>query len=218
MEDLISALGLQKVASSAIGGTAQGKARGISGGERKRLAFASEVLTNPSVLFADEPTSGLDSFMAESVVDMMKDLAHGGRTIVATIHQPASDVYAKFDRLLLVCDGVIVYYGDREEAVDYFASLGHQCPTFVNPADYFIRVRLLQRLPLSPCHPPAHICLRRRYRSSLPVVYSSFWTMATLLDDSHHCATKPCTRNGILGLTCLYAGVRCPPVAVSDAR
>ena len=89
-------LGLTKCSNSRIG--VPGKTRGISGGERKRLAFASEVLTNPPLLFCDEPTSGLDSFHAENVVRNLKALAAKGKTVVCTIHQPSSQVYALFDR------------------------------------------------------------------------------------------------------------------------
>ena len=72
--------------------------KGISGGEKRRLAFASEILTNPTLLFADEPTSGLDSFMAESIVDCMYDLAvKSGKTVVSTIHQPSSQIFEKFN-------------------------------------------------------------------------------------------------------------------------
>lgn len=88
-------LGLGKCADTQIG--IPGKFVGISGGEKKRLAFASEVLTNPSLLFCDEPTSGLDSFMAENVVNTLRAMASRGKTVVCTIHQPSSQVYALFD-------------------------------------------------------------------------------------------------------------------------
>jgi ABC-type multidrug transport system ATPase subunit len=86
--------------------------KGISGGERKRLAFASEVglkfrhikakfeiLTSPPILFCDEPTSGLDSFLARQIVNILKDLARRkNMTIVLTIHQPSSQVFEQFDK------------------------------------------------------------------------------------------------------------------------
>ena len=72
--------------------------KGISGGEKRRLSFASEILTNPSLLFADEPTSGLDSFMAESIIDSMCELAYSqGKTVITTIHQPSSQIFEKFN-------------------------------------------------------------------------------------------------------------------------
>jgi ABC-type multidrug transport system ATPase subunit len=142
VERLLEALRLTKCANNVIGSTAAGKTRGISGGERKRLAFASEIITDPSLLFCDEPTSGLDSHMAENVVRMMRELARVGRTVVATIHQPSSEVFALFDLLMLLRDGRVVYYGRREDAVDYFAAFGEdfRCPVYTNPADFFIRI------------------------------------------------------------------------------
>ena len=71
--------------------------KGISGGEKRRLAFASEILTNPPLLFCDEPTSGLDSFMAQSLVESMKLLSSSGKTVICTIHQPSSQVFELFD-------------------------------------------------------------------------------------------------------------------------
>ena len=72
--------------------------KGISGGEKRRRSFASEILTNPSLLFADEPTSGLDSFMAESIIDSMCELAYSqGKTVITTIHQPSSQIFEKFN-------------------------------------------------------------------------------------------------------------------------
>jgi ABC-type multidrug transport system ATPase subunit len=73
--------------------------KGISGGEKRRLAFASEIMTDPALLFADEPTSGLDSFMAVSIMESMRALAQKGKTIVCTIHQPSSEIFEMFDKL-----------------------------------------------------------------------------------------------------------------------
>ncbi|OQS04666.1 ATP-binding Cassette (ABC) Superfamily, partial [Thraustotheca clavata] len=133
---VIEELGLTKCQDTQIGGL---RLRGISGGERKRLSFATEILTNPSLLFVDEPTSGLDSYMAESVVNQLQALARKGRTVVATIHQPSSELFDLFDRLYLLSDGQPVYNGKASEAVEFFSSLGYKCPTYTNPTDYFMR-------------------------------------------------------------------------------
>ncbi|OQR88557.1 ATP-binding Cassette (ABC) Superfamily, partial [Achlya hypogyna] len=133
---VIEELGLEKCRDTQIGG---GRIRGISGGQRKRLSFATEILTNPSLLFVDEPTSGLDSFMAESVIQMLQKLAREGRTVIATIHQPASELFVLFDKLVLLSDGQLVYNGKASEAVEYFASQGYPCPNYMNPTDYFMR-------------------------------------------------------------------------------
>ncbi|KAF0688346.1 Aste57867_20026 [Aphanomyces stellatus] len=134
---VINELGLTKCRDSQIGGG--GHVRGLSGGERKRLSFATEILTNPSLLFVDEPTSGLDSFMAESVILQLLQLAREGRTVVATIHQPSSELFALFDQLYLLSGGRAIYNGKASDAVEYFASQGLQCPTYMNPTDYFMR-------------------------------------------------------------------------------
>ncbi|KDO27029.1 hypothetical protein SPRG_07742 [Saprolegnia parasitica CBS 223.65] len=126
----------QKSQDTPIGNEAN---RGISGGERKRLSFATELLTNPSLLFVDEPTSGLDSYMAESVMLQLQKLAQEGRTVLATIHQPSSEIFALFDRLYLLSNGRTVYSGKASESVAYFAAMGYQCPTYMNPTDYFMR-------------------------------------------------------------------------------
>ena len=116
--------------------------KGVSGGERKRASIGVELITNPSLIFLDEPTTGLDSFTALQVMQTLKDLAIGGRTIITTIHQPNSDIYAMFDRLMLLAQGKIVYFNQASLAVDYFGSLGSQyaCPAWNNPSDFFMDI------------------------------------------------------------------------------
>ncbi len=79
-----------------IGGV--NNAKGISGGEKRRLSFASEILTDPQILFCDEPISGLDSHMAYMIVNKLANLAKQGKIIICTIHQPSSQVFEKFDK------------------------------------------------------------------------------------------------------------------------
>ena len=86
----------------------------ISGGERKRTAIGVEMVTDPQVLLLDEPTSGLDSFRATSIVKFLVKQARKGKTVIATIHSPNSDAYINFDKLILMCDGHIVYQGGTE--------------------------------------------------------------------------------------------------------
>ncbi|RKO84503.1 ABC-2 type transporter-domain-containing protein, partial [Blyttiomyces helicus] len=95
-----------------------------------------EMIINPSVLFLDEPTSGLDTFTAFSVIRTLKALASTGRTVVATIHQPSSEIFHLFDDLVLMAEGRIAYQGDAEACIDYFAQRGYPCPDFTNPADF----------------------------------------------------------------------------------
>lgn len=98
--------------------------KGVSGGERKRTSIGMELITDPSLIFLDEPTTGLDSFTANSVIQTLKDLALSGRTIITTIHQPNSDIFDKFDRLMMLAKGKIVYFNEAKLAVDYFSGLG----------------------------------------------------------------------------------------------
>ena len=138
VEEVMQELGLKKCENTMIG--IQGRIKGISGGEMKRLAFASEVLTNPPLMFCDEPTSGLDSYMAQNVVEVLKGLANQGKTIVCTIHQPSSQVYDMFDRVLLMAEGRVAFLGSTAEAAGYFSSIHMPCPVNYNPADHYIHV------------------------------------------------------------------------------
>ncbi|XP_045102401.1 protein white-like isoform X3 [Portunus trituberculatus] len=134
--EVMTELGLNKCAKTNIG--IPGRIKGISGGEKKRLAFACEMITNPLLLLCDEPTSGLDSFMAQSVVNAMKKMTELGKTVIATIHQPSSEVFAMFDRLLLLAEGRVAFLGTVQEAHRFFTRLEHPCPLNYNPGDHFI--------------------------------------------------------------------------------
>lgn len=106
MDYLINELGLKKCQNTRVGGAI---VRGVSGGERKRTSIGVELITDPSLIFLDEPTTGLDSFTAQTVVEILRSLALAGRTIIATIHQPNSDTFAYFDKLMLLSHGEIIY-------------------------------------------------------------------------------------------------------------
>lgn len=79
-------------------------------------------------MFCDEPTSGLDSFMAQNVVSVLKNMALKGKTVIVTIHQPSSEVFAMFDKVLLLAEGRVAYLGSSENACDFFK----QCVFFVS--------------------------------------------------------------------------------------
>ncbi|XP_058077453.1 ABC transporter G family member 15-like [Magnolia sinica] len=113
--------------------------RGISGGEKKRLSIAIEILTGPRLLFLDEPTSGLDSASAFFVIQTLRNMAHDGRTIISSIHQPSSEVFELFDDLVLLSGGETVYFGDAKLAIQFFAEAGFPCPSKRNPSDHFLR-------------------------------------------------------------------------------
>ena len=135
-------LNLRKCADTLVGDPEQDE-KTLSGGERKRLALAVEMIVNPAILFLDEPTSGLDSYFAESVMTSLKSLAKkAGKTVVLTVHQPSSIIYAMFDRLLLLSNGKVCYHGDTNNALRFFASppILKQCSDTFNPADFFLQV------------------------------------------------------------------------------
>ena len=131
-------LGLRDCANVRVGGdSVSGKSLCLSGGERRRLSIAIQLLTYPSVLFLDEPTSGLDSFTANKLMNTLVNLAHSQkRTIVCTVHQPRTEILKLFDKCLLLSKGFVVYFGDSFGLVNYFANISFQCPSHVNPADY----------------------------------------------------------------------------------
>lgn len=134
---MLTELGLQGCADTIIGGTL---AKGISGGERKRTSVGVELVTQPSIVFLDEPTSGLDSFSALQLVQVLDKVARAGASVLFTIHQPQSDIFDMFDRMILINKGQVMYQGDVENVTDYFESRGHPLPPKYNPADYVMIV------------------------------------------------------------------------------
>ncbi|VDO36441.1 unnamed protein product [Haemonchus placei] len=102
------------------------------------MTFACELLSNPAILFCDEPTTGLDSFMAEHVVVVLSKLARNGRTVVCTIHQPASQLFLMFDRVMFLAGGRTAFFGTPRECIEFFEQCGHPCPHNYNPADLII--------------------------------------------------------------------------------
>lgn len=150
VDKVIQELGLAKVRDTQIGNQI---IRGISGGERKRVNIGTELVTDPALLFLDEPTTGLDSFNALNVMKSLRHLASTGRTVISTIHQPRSSIFALFDQLLLLSEGRIMYAGPAQQAVAYFSSLNFKSPTQFNPADFF-----LDLLSVDPRSPEREAC------------------------------------------------------------
>ncbi|CAN1751008.1 ABC transporter G family member 15 [Linum perenne] len=136
VEATISEMGLQDCSDTLVGNW---HLRGLSGGEKKRLSIALEILTRPRILFLDEPSSGLDSASAFFVVQSLRNIARDGRTIISSIHQPSSEVFALFDDLFLLSSGEPVYFGEAKKAVQFFAQAGFPCPSKRNPSDHFLR-------------------------------------------------------------------------------
>lgn len=138
ISDLLERTGLKKCANTQIGEDGEGKM--LSGGEKKRLAFASELLTQPTILFCDEPTTGLDSYSAQQLVATLQQLAHRGTAIICTIHQPSSQLFAMFDQVMLLAEGRVAFMGAPDNAIEFFSQQGYSCPKNYNPADFLIGV------------------------------------------------------------------------------
>jgi ABC-type multidrug transport system ATPase subunit len=138
VEDVERQLGIYHIRHQIIG-SEEGNGRGISGGEKRRVGIACELVTSPSILFLDEPTSGLDAFNAYNVVECLVTLAKTyNRTVVFTIHQPRSNIVALFDQLILLAQGRTVYSGPFKDCQSYFDNIGYSCPPGFNIADYLV--------------------------------------------------------------------------------
>ncbi|EFJ10465.1 hypothetical protein SELMODRAFT_427106 [Selaginella moellendorffii] len=120
VESVITEMGLGDCKHTVVGGWFS---CGLSGGEKRRVSIALEILTQPSLLFMDEPTSGLDS-----------------ASVIMSIHQPSSEVFEQFDNLCLLSQGALVYFGVAMEASMFFDSAGFPCPLRRNPSDHYLRV------------------------------------------------------------------------------
>lgn len=133
-EEVLLKMGLKDCADNLVGSDL---VKGISGGEKRRVSIAVQILTDPRVLLLDEPTSGLDAFTASSILEVLHGLAKEGRTLILTIHQARSDLFSHFGNLLLLARGGLpAYAGPAKDMLGYFGGLGYQCPHHTNPADY----------------------------------------------------------------------------------
>jgi ABC-type multidrug transport system ATPase subunit len=134
--ETLQELGILGIKDSRIGDSG---ARSISGGEKRRVSIACELVTSPSVLFLDEATSGLDSANALNVVECLVNLARTyRRTVVLSLHQPSSKIVSLLDKLILLASGKLVYSGPFSACDEYFSSIGHACPSGHNILEYLI--------------------------------------------------------------------------------
>lgn len=145
--NVISLLGLDVCKDTKVGDIFS---KGISGGQKRRLSLAVALLSGPKGLLLDEPTSGLDSASALGVLRALCGIATTyDIPIVATIHQPSSEMWNLFTKVCLLSMGQMVYFGPSDKSMAHFAYHGHLCPQFSNPADYFlslinqVRVRIM---------------------------------------------------------------------------
>lgn len=133
------------------------KVKNLSGGEKKRLCIAMELINIPPVLFLDEPTtyvyllaiafkmtfiifendfSGLDEFSAMQCISMLRHLASTGRTIICSVHAPSARMFQMFDHVYVLANGECIYQGGTSNIIPYLAQMGLDCPLTYNPADF----------------------------------------------------------------------------------
>lgn len=142
VDDVIAELRLRQCAHTRVGND---YVRGVSGGERRRVSIAVQLLWNPGILILDEPTSGLDSFTAHNLVTTLSRLARGNRLILLSVHQPRSDIFQLFDLVVLLSSGSAVYCGAARDMVSYFTALGYPCPRYCNPSDFYVDLISIDR-------------------------------------------------------------------------
>ena len=134
--NMMKDLGLEICADTRVGDVFT---KGLSGGQKRRLSLGLSLITRPVIMLLDEPTSGLDAASSLGIMKLLFRLAKEKNiAVICTIHQPSSEMWRLFDKLCLLSAGREIYFGDASESINYFRSLGHECPTFSNPADYFL--------------------------------------------------------------------------------
>ena len=135
VDRVIELLGLSGVRHSKIGEETK---RGISGGEKKRVAIGIELVTFPGLLFLDEPTTGLDSTTAQNLIETLKRIAEKtSMTIILTIHQPRASILALFTRIIFMSQGRLIFNGTITACLAHIKRiLGLECPELENPADF----------------------------------------------------------------------------------
>ncbi|CAG8892093.1 unnamed protein product [Penicillium egyptiacum] len=133
---LLEAFGIQNQANTLVGTPIR---KGISGGQKRRVSVASQLITNPKILFLDEPTSGLDSTASFEVMSYAKELARANNLlIIASIHQPSTTTFNLFDKLLLLSAGKTCYFGAISAVDSYFSDIGYPIPAQTNPAEFIL--------------------------------------------------------------------------------
>nr|ATY74521.1 ATP-binding cassette transporter G subfamily member 9 [Bactrocera dorsalis] len=133
IDEILRMLGLKKVQNTIT--------LRLSGGEKKRLCIALELVNNPPVIFLDEPTTGLDDISSSQCISLLRGIAHRtGRTVICSVHTPSAKVFDMFDKVYILAKGQCIYQGAGANIVPYMKEIGLTCPLTYNPADFIIEV------------------------------------------------------------------------------
>lgn len=138
VDDVLSYLGLKDQQNVRVGTPIR---KGISGGQKRRLSVAAQIVGSPSVLFLDEPTSGLDSTAAFHVVKAVKDAAKAmDMAVIMSIHQPSTATFQLFDKVMFLSKGSTIYNGRSDKLLEHFEKVGYPIPPRYNPAEYILEL------------------------------------------------------------------------------
>ncbi|NWS85083.1 ABCG5 protein, partial [Toxostoma redivivum] len=135
VDAVMAELSLSHIADKIIGSR---NVAGISGGERRRVSVAAQLLQDPKVMLLDEPTTGLDCLTANQLVLLLSKLAHRDRIVILTIHQPRSELFKLFDKIAIMSFGEMVFCGNPMEMITFFSDCGYSCPEQSNPFDFCV--------------------------------------------------------------------------------
>ncbi|EER10001.1 ABC transporter, putative, partial [Perkinsus marinus ATCC 50983] len=138
VQHAIDMMGLRSCENVLIGDVFR---KGVSGGQKRRVSVAIELLKQPSILLLDEPTSGLDSAAAFNIMDYLKKLATEDQcTVVVTIHQPSSDIWSSLSKVCFLAQGNVVFFDTPDRVPEYFAEAGYPVPPYTNPAEHVLNL------------------------------------------------------------------------------
>lgn len=138
IQQLTRSFGLHNQSQTLIGTPLQ---KGLSGGQKRRVSVATQLITSPKILYLDEPTSGLDSTASYEVISFLREFArHNKVLMIASIHQPSTKTFELFDQVYVLSQGKTCYYGSTTELPPFFASLGLPVPPMTNPAEHILDI------------------------------------------------------------------------------